>query len=124
MQTLAGRPPVLELTLEWLLEGEADTDRATCGTGWSGMMGQDHQNPRMRKVAGDLEGKRRCVPLHAEVPDAIVSTMVADGTLSLERRKQEREEDKLLVQTVTSETSLRSWSPCVTGRLTPENADT
>ncbi|KAJ1126173.1 hypothetical protein NDU88_004581 [Pleurodeles waltl] len=35
----------------------------------------------------------------------------SDGTLSLEWRRQEREEAKLLVQTVTSEASLRSRSP-------------
>ncbi|KAJ1157645.1 hypothetical protein NDU88_010350 [Pleurodeles waltl] len=43
-----------------------------------------------------------------------------DGTLSLESRRQEREEAKLLVQTVTSEASSRSGSPCVAGRLSPE----
>ncbi|KAJ1091296.1 hypothetical protein NDU88_004423 [Pleurodeles waltl] len=49
-----------------------------------------------------------------------------DGTLSLERRRQEHEEAKLLVQTVTSEASSLSGSPCVMGRLSPEteNADT
>ncbi|KAJ1109124.1 hypothetical protein NDU88_006489 [Pleurodeles waltl] len=40
-----------------------------------------------------------------------------DGTLSLERRRQKCEEDKLLVQTVTSKASSRSGSPCVTGSL-------
>ncbi|KAJ1217858.1 hypothetical protein NDU88_005445 [Pleurodeles waltl] len=44
----------------------------------------------------------------------------ADGTLSLERERQERVEAKLLVQTVTSEASSRSGSPCVAGRLSPE----
>ncbi|KAJ1181701.1 hypothetical protein NDU88_006903 [Pleurodeles waltl] len=44
----------------------------------------------------------------------------SDGTLSLERRRQEREEAKLLVQTVTSKASLRSGSPYVTGGLSPE----
>ncbi|KAJ1193947.1 hypothetical protein NDU88_003242 [Pleurodeles waltl] len=38
----------------------------------------------------------------------------SDGTLSLDRRRQEREEAKLLVQTVTLEASSRSGSPCVT----------
>ncbi|KAJ1209513.1 hypothetical protein NDU88_004891 [Pleurodeles waltl] len=43
-----------------------------------------------------------------------------DGTLSLDRQRQEREEAKLLVQTVTSEASFRSGSPCVAGRLSPD----
>ncbi|KAJ1129107.1 hypothetical protein NDU88_007478 [Pleurodeles waltl] len=48
--------------------------------------------------------------LEARVEDA------EDGTLSLKRRRQEREEAKLLVQTVTSEASNRSGSPCVAGK--------
>ncbi|KAJ1137056.1 hypothetical protein NDU88_003469 [Pleurodeles waltl] len=53
----------------------------------------------------------------------------SNGTLSFERSKQECETKllaKLFVQTVTSETSVCSGSPCVTGRLSPEaeNADT
>ncbi|KAJ1202370.1 hypothetical protein NDU88_006170 [Pleurodeles waltl] len=44
----------------------------------------------------------------------------SDGTLSLERRRQEHEEAKLLVQTVTSEVSSRSGSPGVTSGLSPE----
>ncbi|KAJ1217514.1 hypothetical protein NDU88_005108 [Pleurodeles waltl] len=44
----------------------------------------------------------------------------SDGTLSLERRRQEREEAKLLVQTVTSEASSRSGSPCVPSGLSPK----
>ncbi|KAJ1125986.1 hypothetical protein NDU88_004399 [Pleurodeles waltl] len=44
----------------------------------------------------------------------------SDGTLGLERQREEREEAKLLVQTVTSETSSRSLSPCVAGRLSQE----
>ncbi|KAJ1187484.1 hypothetical protein NDU88_004260 [Pleurodeles waltl] len=43
-----------------------------------------------------------------------------DGTLILDRRRQEREEAKLLVQSVTSEASSRSRSPCGTERLSPE----
>ncbi|KAJ1199755.1 hypothetical protein NDU88_003588 [Pleurodeles waltl] len=35
----------------------------------------------------------------------------SDGTLNLERRRQEQEEAKLLVQTVTSEASSQSGSP-------------
>ncbi|KAJ1213819.1 hypothetical protein NDU88_001450 [Pleurodeles waltl] len=44
----------------------------------------------------------------------------SDSTLSLELRRQEREEAKLLVQTITSEASSRSGSPCVAGRLSPD----
>ncbi|KAJ1118456.1 hypothetical protein NDU88_006647 [Pleurodeles waltl] len=44
----------------------------------------------------------------------------SDGTLSLERKRQEREEAKLLVQTVASEASLRSGSPCVASGLSTE----
>ncbi|KAJ1218784.1 hypothetical protein NDU88_006358 [Pleurodeles waltl] len=44
----------------------------------------------------------------------------SDGTLNLERRRQEREEAELLVQTVTSEASSRSSSPCVASGLSPE----
>ncbi|KAJ1206454.1 hypothetical protein NDU88_001859 [Pleurodeles waltl] len=44
----------------------------------------------------------------------------SDGTLSLERRRQEREVAKLLVQTVTSKVSSCSGSPCVTSGLSPE----
>ncbi|KAJ1210735.1 hypothetical protein NDU88_006097 [Pleurodeles waltl] len=43
-----------------------------------------------------------------------------ERTLSLERHRQEQEEAKLLVPTVTSEASSRSGSPCVTGKLSPE----
>ncbi|KAJ1120453.1 hypothetical protein NDU88_008622 [Pleurodeles waltl] len=46
--------------------------------------------------------------------------MRSDGTLSLKRRRQEREEAKLLVQTVPSEASSRSGSPCVTSGLSTE----
>ncbi|KAJ1158228.1 hypothetical protein NDU88_010922 [Pleurodeles waltl] len=42
------------------------------------------------------------------------------GTLTLERKRQEREEAKLLVQTVTSEASLRSGSPGAASGLSPE----
>ncbi|KAJ1143790.1 hypothetical protein NDU88_010094 [Pleurodeles waltl] len=44
----------------------------------------------------------------------------SDGILSLERWRQESEEAKLLVQTVTSEASSRSRSPCVVSGLSPE----
>ncbi|KAJ1112926.1 hypothetical protein NDU88_001187 [Pleurodeles waltl] len=44
----------------------------------------------------------------------------SDGTLSLEQRRQEREEAKLLVQTVTSEASSHSGSPGVASGLSPE----
>ncbi|KAJ1216822.1 hypothetical protein NDU88_004421 [Pleurodeles waltl] len=43
----------------------------------------------------------------------------SDGTLSLEWRRQECEEDKLLLQTVTSEASSRSGSPCIASGLSP-----
>ncbi|KAJ1146662.1 hypothetical protein NDU88_012926 [Pleurodeles waltl] len=42
------------------------------------------------------------------------------GTLSLECRRKERKEAKLLVHTVMLEASSRSRSPCVAGRLSPE----
>ncbi|KAJ1171927.1 hypothetical protein NDU88_003784 [Pleurodeles waltl] len=41
----------------------------------------------------------------------------SDATLCLEHRRREREKTKLLVQTVTSEASSHSGSPCVAGRL-------
>ncbi|KAJ1206112.1 hypothetical protein NDU88_001521 [Pleurodeles waltl] len=44
----------------------------------------------------------------------------SDGTLSLERRRQEREEAPLLVQTITSEASSCSGSPCVVSGLSTE----
>ncbi|KAJ1213711.1 hypothetical protein NDU88_001343 [Pleurodeles waltl] len=44
----------------------------------------------------------------------------SDGTLSLKRRRQKREEAKTVVQTVTSEASSCSGSPCVTSGLSPE----
>ncbi|KAJ1213745.1 hypothetical protein NDU88_001376 [Pleurodeles waltl] len=90
------------------------------------MMGQERQNPCMGRVAGDPEGQRKCILQCAEVPDAIVAgrggrvIVRLDGTLSLERRRREREEAKLFVQTVTSEASSHSGFPCVTGGLCRE----
>ncbi|KAJ1114732.1 hypothetical protein NDU88_002963 [Pleurodeles waltl] len=59
--------------------------------------------------------------LEARVEDAEGRVIVrSDGTVNLERRRREREEAKLLVQTVTSEASSRSRSSCVAGRLSPD----
>ncbi|KAJ1192522.1 hypothetical protein NDU88_001829 [Pleurodeles waltl] len=44
----------------------------------------------------------------------------SDGTLSLERRRQEHEEAKLLLHTVTLEPSSRSGYPCVVSGFSPE----
>ncbi|KAJ1199974.1 hypothetical protein NDU88_003805 [Pleurodeles waltl] len=76
----------------------------------------------MGRVAGDPEGQRKCILQRAEVPDAIVpveAEYLFTRMALLERRRQEHEEAKLLVQTFTQEASSHSGSPCVTG-LSPE----
>ncbi|KAJ1116363.1 hypothetical protein NDU88_004578 [Pleurodeles waltl] len=78
----------------------------------------------MGRVAGAPRdsGSAYCSPHKYQTP----SRRPMKPSESLERRRQEHEEAKLLVQTVTSEASSCSESLCVTGKLSPEvgNEDT
>ncbi|KAJ1180377.1 hypothetical protein NDU88_005598 [Pleurodeles waltl] len=79
----------------------------------------------LERVAEGPEGQRRCILQPTCRCCAGQGSQVivrSDSALGLERHRQEREEAKLLVQTVTSETSSRSGSPCVVGRLTPDSS--
>ncbi|KAJ1107054.1 hypothetical protein NDU88_004451 [Pleurodeles waltl] len=100
----------LEAAWEWLeqndvagtpdfLVGESDTRPSGTAVG---------------HIAARRSTRRRCAGQGSRV------IVCSDSTLSLECQRQEREEAKLLVQTVTSEASYRSRSPCVVGRLSPE----
>ncbi|KAJ1100111.1 hypothetical protein NDU88_005200 [Pleurodeles waltl] len=74
---------------------------------------------RLRGPEEVRNAERRSTRCHCASRGSRV-TVRSDGTLSLERRRQERKEAKLLVQTVTSEASSRSGSPCVASGLSPE----
>ncbi|KAJ1099060.1 hypothetical protein NDU88_004164 [Pleurodeles waltl] len=114
-----------------LPQGGSTSSAATSlssGETWSGvqndvagrpnfLFGESDRRPRETAevhTAACRSTRRRCVGQGSRV------FVRSDGTLSLERRRQEREEAKLLVQTVTSEVSSCSGSPCVAGRLSPE----
>ncbi|KAJ1193834.1 hypothetical protein NDU88_003130 [Pleurodeles waltl] len=94
-----------------------------CGTGWSRTMGQERRNPCGVEWWETLRagGSAYCSAQKYQMPlcQSWKPIVRSDGTLSLERRRQEHEEAKLLVQTVTLEVSSRSGSPCVPSGLSP-----